>query len=58
MTTIQDDVLPDLVAHFYANAFREYGTGSIDSYVKGVSITLSKAVIRKKIGNETWRRKI
>ena len=36
MTIIRDDVYPDLVAHFYANATREYQSNSIDCYVKGV----------------------
>ena len=58
MTTISYNVFPDLVAYFYANASKEYGIDSIDSYVKAVSITLSRVVIRKKIGNGTWRRKI
>ena len=37
MTTMRDDVYPDLVAHFYTNAIRDYGQDSIDSFVEGVS---------------------
>ena len=47
MITLRDDVYPNLVAHFYANASKEYGNESIDSYVKGVNITLSRDAIRK-----------
>ena len=50
MTTLRDDVYPDLVAHFYAKASRDYGQVSIDSYVKGVSFTLDRTVIRKFLG--------
>ena len=53
MTTLRDVVYPDLVAHFYANATREYGQVSIDSYVKGVLFTLDWSVIRKILGIET-----
>ena len=52
MTTMQDDVVPDLVPHFYANATREYNNVSIDNYVKGVSFTLDKIVIQKFLGIE------
>ena len=62
MTIIRDDVFPDLVAYFYANASRECGTDSINSYVKCVSITLNKAVIRKILGmghgGEKYRDKV
>ena len=47
MTTLRDDVYPDLVDHFYNNACRGYGQVSIDSYVKGVSFTLDRSVIKK-----------
>ena len=50
MTTIRDDVYPDLVAHFYANASKEYGIDTIDSYVKGVEIRLDKSGIRNILG--------
>ena len=50
MTTLRDDVYRDLVVHFYANATRGYGQVSIDSYVKGVSFTLDRFVIRKILG--------
>ncbi|GFS38377.1 hypothetical protein Acr_00g0057120 [Actinidia rufa] len=50
MTVIRDEVYPDLVAHFYANATREYGQDSIDSYVKRVGLTLDRSVIRKILG--------
>ena len=44
MTTMRDDVYPDLMAHFYANATREYGN------VKGVSFTLDRSVLWKILG--------
>ena len=47
---MRDDVYPDLVAHFYSNAAREYGNVSIDSYVKGVSFMLDRSVLRKILG--------
>ena len=50
MTTLRDDMYTDLVVHFYVNAYREYGEISIESYVKEVSFTLDRSVIRKKIG--------
>ena len=50
MTTLRDDVYHDLVAHFYANANKKYGQVSIDSYVKGVSFTLDRSIIRKNLG--------
>ena len=50
MTTIRDDIYPDLVAHFYANASKEYGIDTIDSYVKGVEIRLDRSVIRNILG--------
>ncbi|XP_057473219.1 rho GTPase-activating protein 5-like [Actinidia eriantha] len=50
MTTIRDDVYPDLVAHFYANATREYQDESIKSYVKGESFSLDRSVIREILG--------
>ena len=52
MTTMKDDVYPDLVAHFYANATREYNDVQIDSYVKRVSFTLDRSVVRKILGIE------
>ena len=45
MTTIRDDVYPNLVAHFYANAIRGYHSAIITSYVKGVGIKLAIYVI-------------
>ena len=50
MTTIRDDVYPDLVVHFYANATKGYHCDTIKSYVKGVNITLDRSVIRKILG--------
>ena len=50
ITILRDVIYLDLVAHFYANATREYGQVSIDSYVKGVSFTLDRFVIRKILG--------
>ena len=50
MTTLRDDVYPYLVAYFYTNAYREYRAVSIESYVKRVSITLDKSMIRKILG--------
>ena len=50
MTTMRDDVYPDLVAHFYANATRDYGQVSIESYVKKVSFTLDRSKIRRFLG--------
>ena len=50
MTTLRDNVYLDLVVHFYANATRDYGQVSIDSYVKGVSFPLDRSVIRKIFG--------
>ena len=52
MTIIWDEVYPDLVAHFYANATRDYGQDSIDSYLKGVGFTLNRSVIQKILGLE------
>ena len=60
MTTMRDDVYPDLVAHFYANATRDYGQVSIDSYVKKVSFTLDRSMIQKflriGLGGEIYKR--
>lgn len=60
--TMRDDVYPDLVAHFYANAIREYNSVAIDSYIKGVSNTLDKSVVRKilgiGVGDEIYRENI
>ena len=50
MTTIREDVYPNLVTHFYANASREYRDESIKSYVKGESFSLDRSVIRKILG--------
>ena len=50
MTTIRDDVYPDLVVHFYANANRGHHTEIIESYVKGVGIELDRSVKRKILG--------
>ena len=47
ITILRDVIYLDLVAHFYANATREYGQVFIDSYVKGVLFTLDRSVIRK-----------
>ena len=59
MTTMRDDVYPNLVAYFYANATRDYGQVSIDSYVKGVSFKFDRSVIRKilgiRLGGEIYR---
>ena len=46
MTLIRDDVYPDLVAYFYANASRGLHTDEIKSYVKGTHITLDRLTIR------------
>ena len=60
MTTMRDDIYPDLVAHFYANATRDYGQVSIDSYVKKVSFTLDRSMIqiflRIGLGGEIYKR--
>ena len=40
MTTLRDEVYPDLVAHFYANATKGYHCDAINIYVKGVEIEL------------------
>ena len=62
MTIIRDDVYPDLVAHFYANATREYQSNSIDCYVNGVGFTLDRSVIQKilglEFGGEIYREKV
>ena len=62
MTTIRDDVYPDLVVHFYANESNEYGNDTIDSYVKGVEIRLDRLVIRNNLrvgfGGEKYRKYI
>ena len=50
MTTMRDDVYPDLVAHFYANATRDYGQVSIEIYVKKVSFTLDRSTIQNFLG--------
>ena len=50
MTTMRDNVYPDLVAHFYANATRDYGQDLIDSFVKRVFFTLDRSVIKKILG--------
>ena len=59
MSTLRDDVYPDFVAHFYVNTSRDYGQVSIDSYVKRVSFTLNRSVIRKilriELGGEVYR---
>ena len=50
MTTMRDEVYPDLVAHFYANASREYRDESVKSFVKGKSFSLNRYVIREILG--------
>ena len=50
MTTMRDDVYPDLVAHFYVNATRNYGQDSTKSYVKGVSTKLDTFVVQNILG--------
>ena len=50
MTTMRDDIYPNLVAHFYSNATRDNGQDSINSYVKGVKFTLDRSVVRKTLG--------
>ena len=50
MTLTRDDVYPDLVSYFYANATRGLHSDTIKSYVKGVTITLDKAVIQNILG--------
>ena len=42
MTLTRDDVYPELVAYFYANASRGLHSDDIKSYVKGVSIILDR----------------
>ena len=53
MSLIRDDVYPDLVAYFYANATRGLHSDEIKSYVKGKHITLDKSTIRKIVGIKT-----
>ncbi|XP_057459244.1 uncharacterized protein LOC130749902 [Actinidia eriantha] len=57
-----DDVYPNLVAHFYANATKGYHCDMINSYVKGVKIELDQSVIRKILGlgfgNEKYRNEV
>ncbi|GFS38964.1 hypothetical protein Acr_00g0060540 [Actinidia rufa] len=50
MTTLRDNVYPDLVAHFYANAKRGYNSETIKSYVKGVKIELNRNMLRNILG--------
>ena len=50
MTTLREDVYPDLVAHFYSNGKKENGDASIISYVKGIFFTLNRTVIRQILG--------
>ena len=56
---MRDDVYHDLIAHFYANATRDYGQVSIDSYVKGVSFMLDRSILRKilriRLGGKIYR---
>ena len=40
MTTLHDDVYPELVRHFYANSTRGDDSDTIISYVKGVKLEL------------------
>ena len=49
MTTIRDDVYPDLVAHFYANTTQGYHSEIIESYVKWVVFKLDIYVITTKL---------
>ena len=50
MTTIRDDIYPNLVTDFYANATRKYQDEAIYSYVKGEPIVLDRSVIREILG--------
>ena len=45
MTLIRDEVYPELVAYFYANASRGLHSDDIKSYIKGVHITLVRLTI-------------
>ena len=47
MTTLRDNVYPDLVAHFYANAKWGQNSDTIKSYVKWVKLELNQEIIRK-----------
>ena len=62
MTTLRDEVYPDLVAYFYANATKRYHCDTIKSYVKGVKIELDRSVIHKilglGVGSEKYRNEI
>ncbi|GFS41456.1 hypothetical protein Acr_00g0074460 [Actinidia rufa] len=50
LTLTRDDVYLDLVAYFYANAFRGLHSDSIKSYVKGTNISLDRSVIQTLLG--------
>ncbi|GFY87030.1 hypothetical protein Acr_05g0006690 [Actinidia rufa] len=50
LTLTRDDVYPDLVAYFYANASRELHSDSVKSYVKGTHILLDRSVIQTLLG--------
>ncbi|GFS46110.1 hypothetical protein Acr_00g0100260 [Actinidia rufa] len=50
LTLTRDDVYPDLVAYFYANASRGLHSDSVKSYVKGTHILLDKSVIQTLLG--------
>ena len=62
MTLTRDEVYPELVAYFYANASRGLHTDEIKSYVKGIYLTLDRLTIQKvlgiKSGNEIGRHSI
>ena len=47
MTLTRDEVYPELVAYFYANASRGLHSDDIKSYVKGIHITLDRSTIQK-----------
>ncbi|GFY97518.1 hypothetical protein Acr_12g0000590 [Actinidia rufa] len=50
MTTMREEVYSNLVKHFYANASKKYQDESINTYVKGESISLDRSVIREILG--------
>ncbi|GFS30312.1 hypothetical protein Acr_00g0011330 [Actinidia rufa] len=50
LTLTRDDVYPDLVAYFYANASRGLHSDSVKSYVKGTHILLDRSVIQTLLG--------
>ncbi|GFY99249.1 hypothetical protein Acr_13g0006500 [Actinidia rufa] len=50
LTLTIDDVYPDLVVYFYANASKGIHSDSIKSYVKGTNISLDRSVIQTLLG--------